>query len=79
MMPENAGGMQQAMTSMDRLSVSIPQSAPAMQMASGERKSLKTVFQIISALMPNGTVASARPAAKTATPELAFAMSSNEG
>lgn len=50
MMPENAGGMQQAMTSMDRLSVSIPQSAPAMQMASGERKSLKTVFQIISAL-----------------------------
>lgn len=68
MMPENAGGMQQAMTSMDRLSVSIPQSAPAMQMASGERKSLKTVFQIISALMPNGTVASARPACKTTTP-----------
>ena len=81
MIPENAGGNATAMTSMEILSMSppMPHSRPTPRNTAGVRIRRKNVFQMVSQPRENFTVDSAKPAASTATPELALAIRSKVG
>ena len=79
MMPEKAGGRAQAIVSIESFSPLRPQRIAAMAMQSGVMNTRNIAFQRISVLTLNFTVAKAKLAAKTATPELAWAIRSKEG
>lgn len=70
MMPEKAGGRAQAIVSIESFSPLRPQRIAAMAMQSGVMNTRNMEFQRISVLTLNFTVAKAKPAANTATPEL---------
>ena len=81
MIPENAGGKAFAKQSIEILAGSepIPQRQATKTIMAGVKSKRQNVFQSDSLSIENLTVESDRPAANTATPELALAIRSKLG